>query len=79
MVEAVVEGYPPNSVVMVEGTMEDLEKGIVIANAIVSLGEKGECLLRVMNPHIDPLTIQPCTNVGKVSLVSEVKIPYPLA
>ena len=78
MVEAFVEGYPPNSIVMVEGTMEDLEKGIVVANAIVTLGEKGRCLLRVMNPHIDPLTIQPSTQVGMVSLVSEVKIPYPL-
>ena len=79
MVEAFVEGFPPNSVVMVEGTMEDLEKGIVLANAVVSLGEGGRCLLRVMNPHIDPLMIQPKTPVGMVSLVSEVKVPYPLA
>ena len=78
MVEAYVKGYPPNSIVMVEGTMGDLEKGIVVANAIVTLGEQGRCLLRVMNPHLDPLTIQPSTEVGLVSLVSEVKIPYPL-
>ena len=74
MVEAYVKGYPPNSTVMVEGTMEDLEKGIVVANAIVTLGEQGRCLLRVMNPHMDPLTIQPSTEVGLISLVSEVKI-----
>ena len=79
MVEAKIEGFPPDSIVMVEGTMEDLEKGIVLANAVVTVGREGECWLRVMNPHLNPLTIQPSTLVGRISLVSEIETPYPLS
>ena len=57
--------------------MEDLERGFVVANAMVTLGSEGECLLRVMNPGKDPLTIQPC-RVGRVSLVSSVQTAHPL-
>ena len=77
VVEAFVDCFPPESIVMVEGTMEDLERGFVVANAVVTLGSGGECLLRVMNPGKDPLIIQPC-RVGRVSLVSSVQTAHPL-
>ena len=77
MIEAYVDCYPPESVVMVEGTMEDLEKGFVVANTVVTLGEGGKCNVRVMNPGKYPLTIQPC-KMGRISLASQVQIAYPL-
>ena len=77
VVEAYIDCFPPDSIVMVEGTMEDLEKGFVVANAVVTLGAEGKCLLRVMNPGKYPLTIQPC-NMGRVSLVSSVQTVHPL-
>ena len=77
VVEAFIDCFPPNSVVLVEGTMEDLERGFVLANSMVTVGEGGKCLLRIMNPGMDTLTIQPC-QVGKVSLVSKVSIAHPL-
>ena len=66
MVEAFMQGYPPNCIVIVDTTMEDLEKGIVLAN---TLEEQGRCLLQVMNPHLNPLMIQPSTEVGMALLV----------
>ena len=77
MIEAYVDCFPPESVVMVEGTIEDLEKGFVVANTIATLGEGGKCIVRVMNPGKYPLMIQPC-HMGRVSLVSQVQMAHPL-
>ena len=76
-VEVFVSSFPPHSTVLVEGTVEDLERGFVLANSVVALDSGGRCRIRVMNPTQDPLTIQPC-NMGRVSLVSEVQAPHPL-
>ena len=77
VIEAYVECFPPDSVVIVEGTMEDLEHGFVVANTVVTLGEEGKCFVRVMNPGLDSLRIQPC-EIGRVSLVSKLSAAHPL-
>ena len=77
VVEAYVKCFPPDSIVMVEGTMEDLERGFVVANSVVTIGQEGKCLIRVMNPGRDPLRIQPC-EIGRISLVSQISSAHPL-
>ena len=77
IVEVVVESFPPGSTVIVEGTVEDLEKGFVVANSVISLDKEGKGMIRIMNPMENPLTVQPC-EVGKVSMVTQVQEPHPL-
>lgn len=77
-VEAINKSYPPGSTVMVEGTVEDFNGGIAIANTLVTIGTNGACMVRIMNPHDTPMLLQPGTEIGKLSLVKSVETDHPL-
>ena len=59
--------------------MEDLMPGFGVGSTLTKVNEKGHCLVRVMNPHTEPMRLNEGSQLGVTSMSTRIEIPYPVA
>ena len=72
VLKAKCPAYPIDSTVMVETTMQDFERGLVLARTLSKVDKDGLITVRFMNPLTDPVRIDEGMRMGKVSPVDSV-------